>query len=144
MEVWRENEVKQKCACSLRLALPFPHHSIQRLPRAADVGVEFCEAVGEVCVVELAALEWAERWQGKQWWWCAGLALVGEVVFALAIRTALSDEPDLFTWHVLSPHVADALRRSIGDPHPHGGKPGGKASFADTADGLTADLIAPR
>jgi hypothetical protein len=40
---------------------------------------------------------------------------------------------------VLSPNVADALRRSIGDPHPHG-----KASFADTADGLTADLIAPR
>src|SRR5689334_23964840 len=38
---------------------------------------------------------------------------IGEVVFALAIRAVLTDQPDFFTRHVLSPHIADALWRPV-------------------------------
>ena len=52
---------------------------------------------------------------------------VGEIVFTLAARTALSDKPDFFARHVLSAHVTDALWWSVGDPHSDSGEAGGKA-----------------
>ena len=45
---------------------------------------------------------------------------IGEVVLLLARRAALTYQPNLLAGHVLSALVADALRWTIGDPHPHG------------------------
>src|ERR1700758_4308442 len=58
---------------------------------------------------------------------------VGKIVFALAVRTVLPDQPDFLTRHVLSPHVSDALRRSVSDSYPYGGEARRKAPFGAAA-----------
>jgi hypothetical protein len=41
----------------------------------------------------------------------------------------LTDEPDLLTGHVLSTAIADALGRTVGNPHPHRGEPSGEPAL---------------
>ena len=46
---------------------------------------------------------------------------VGEIVFVLACRRALADEPDFLAWQVLLA-VVDALRGAVRDADPHRGE----------------------
>ncbi len=54
---------------------------------------------------------------------------VGKVIFALARGAALADQPSLFARHVLHALVMDALWRTIGDEHAHGGEGGRQRPF---------------
>ena len=54
---------------------------------------------------------------------------VGKIVFALARGATLADEPDLLARHVLHAPLMDALWRTIGDPHAHGGEGGRQTPF---------------
>ena len=51
---------------------------------------------------------------------------VGQIVFLLAGRAPLADEPGFFPGHMLHALVADALRRPVGDAHADGGEGGGQ------------------
>src|SRR6201995_2498695 len=54
---------------------------------------------------------------------------VGKIVFALARGATLADEPGLLARHVLHALVVDALWRTIGAPHAHGGEGGRQRPF---------------
>src|SRR5215471_7079617 len=54
---------------------------------------------------------------------------VGKIVFALARGAMLPDEPGLHARHVLHALLMDALWRTIGDPHAHGGEGGRQGPF---------------
>ena len=54
---------------------------------------------------------------------------VAKIVFALARGATLADEPGLLARHVLHAVVMDALWRTIGDPHAHGGEGGRQRLF---------------
>ena len=58
---------------------------------------------------------------------------VGKIVFALARDAALADQPSLLARHVLHPLLMDALGRTIGDPHAHGGEGGRQRTFGSFA-----------
>src|SRR5271168_4486403 len=58
---------------------------------------------------------------------------VGKIVFALARDAALADQPGLLARHVLHPLLMDALGRTIGDPHAHGGEGGRQGTFGSFA-----------
>src|SRR5208282_560701 len=65
---------------------------------------------------------------------------VREVILALSTGAMFSDQPGLVARHVLVTHVANALRRSVGDPHTHSGEarrqtPFRAAAPADRAPG---------
>jgi hypothetical protein len=75
---------------------------------------------------------------------------VGQIVFLLARRAPLADEPNLFARHVLLAFVADPLRRPVGDAHADGGEasvqrslrslmPGERAPFRLGEHVLSAD-----
>ncbi len=49
---------------------------------------------------------------------------VGQIVFLLAGRAPLADEPDFFARHVLHAFVADPLWRPVSDAHTGGGEAG--------------------
>ena len=63
---------------------------------------------------------------------------VGEIVFLLAGRAPLADEPDLFAGHMLHALVADPLRRPVGDAHADGGEAGLQGSLGFPAPGERA------
>ena len=54
---------------------------------------------------------------------------IGKIVFALARGATLADQPGLLARHVLHALVMDALWRTIGDPHAHGGEGGRQRPF---------------
>src|SRR5277367_861700 len=54
---------------------------------------------------------------------------VGKIVFALARGATLADEPGLLARHVLHALLMDALWRTIGDEHAHGGEGRRQRSF---------------
>ena len=58
---------------------------------------------------------------------------VGKIVFALARGAPLADEPGLLARHVLHALVMDALWRTIGDPHAHGGEGSRQRPFGSLA-----------
>ena len=47
---------------------------------------------------------------------------IREIVFAFTGRAMLADDPDLFTREMLGAHIADALRRAIGNPNADSGE----------------------
>ena len=63
---------------------------------------------------------------------------VGQIVFLLAGRAPLADEPNLFARHVLHALVADPLRRPVGDAHADGGEAGFQGSLGSLAPGERA------
>jgi hypothetical protein len=58
---------------------------------------------------------------------------VGKIVFALARGATLADQPGLLARHVLHALVMDALWRTIGDPHAHGGEGSRQRPFGSLA-----------
>ena len=54
---------------------------------------------------------------------------VGKIVFALARSAALADQPGLLARHGRHALLMDALWRTIGDPHAHGGEGGRQRPF---------------
>ena len=58
---------------------------------------------------------------------------VGKIIFALARGATLADEPGLLARHVLHALVMDALWRTIGDPHAHGGEGSRQRPFGSLA-----------
>src|SRR5271170_6775022 len=65
---------------------------------------------------------------------------VGKIVFALARGAPLADEPGLLARHVLHALLMDALWRTIGDPHTHGGKRGRQSPFGSFTPGHASPL----
>jgi len=62
----------------------------------------------------------------------------GQIVFLLAGRTPLADEPNFFARHVLHALVADPLRRPVGDAHADGGEASLQRSLCSLAPGERA------
>ena len=58
---------------------------------------------------------------------------VREVIFALSAGATFADQPCLVAGHVLAAHVADALPRPVGDPHPHSGEACRQSTFCAAA-----------
>src|SRR5258705_6391736 len=58
---------------------------------------------------------------------------VRDIVLALAIGAAFSDQPGLLTRQVLAAHVSNALRRPVGDTHPHGSETCRQTAFRAAA-----------
>ena len=58
---------------------------------------------------------------------------VREVIFALSAGAPFADQPCLVTGHMLAAHVADALPRAVGDPHPHSSEAYRQSTFCAAA-----------
>ena len=58
---------------------------------------------------------------------------VREVVFALSAGPTFSDQPGFVAGHVLAAHIANALRRTVCDPHPHSGEACRQPTFCAVA-----------
>jgi hypothetical protein len=65
---------------------------------------------------------------------------VGKIVFALARGATLADQPGLLARHVLHALLMDALWRTIGDPHAHGGEGGRQRPFGSFTPADTSPL----
>src|ERR1700722_6522239 len=69
---------------------------------------------------------------------------VGKIVFALARGAPLADEPGLLARHALHALVMDALWRTIGDPHAHGGEGSRQRPFGSLAPADASPLCVAR